>query len=227
MKAPVRLREGDRAKRRTVADAVDIVVREFSLSASPSAQIAIGPLPLPSGRRVGLVDVNFPDFGRVVSLPTSILFKARNRERAENVETDIFLLDGAKIGADLSVVLTDGTRLRAVEVIPAPLPYSPSELDKRILKHVIAFAGADHCYRSIREGLPPEEAELLPDMRAIDYSRVREIKLPAGGLKVIRGYITDNDPTLKVSMQKISDTLSTFGIRRPHRRPRRSTRATI
>jgi hypothetical protein len=57
------------------------------------------------------MDVNFPDFGRVVSLPTSILFKARNDERAENVETDIFFLDGAKIGTDLSVVLTDGCQL--------------------------------------------------------------------------------------------------------------------
>jgi hypothetical protein len=39
-------------------------------------------------------------------------------------------------------------------------------------------------------------------------------------LKVLRGYIEDTDPELKVSNQKIADALATFGVRIPRRRRR-------
>ena len=44
------------------------------------------------------------------------------------------------------VLLSDGTRMHAVEVIPTHLPYHPSELDERILGTVIAMTKAD-CFR--------------------------------------------------------------------------------
>lgn len=44
--------------------------------------------------------------------------------------------------ADGVVILSDGTPLRAVEVVPTHLPYHPSELDERILRAVIAMTKA-------------------------------------------------------------------------------------
>jgi len=55
-------------------------------------------------------------------------------------------------------------------------------------------------------------------VRALEYSRVRTIRAPL--LKVLRGYIEDTDPELKVSNQKIADALATFGVRIPRRRRR-------
>ena len=53
---------------------------------------------------------------------------------------------------------------------------------------MIALTKSWHCYRSIREGLPEDLQHQLPDLRALDYSRVRTIQAPL--LKVIRGYIS-------------------------------------
>jgi hypothetical protein len=109
--------------------------------------------------------------------------------------------------------------LRAVEVLPTRLPLELSKLDKRILEHVIAMTGADYCYRSIREDLPAEFQDIIPDIGGIDYSRVRQIRCPR--LKQIQGYIVVHEPEPRVSLQKIADALAGCGVRRPRRRPRR------
>jgi hypothetical protein len=222
MQPYVRLREERRTSRRTIADALGVVWQEFGLDVG-SAEIRIGPVQLPSGLRAAIVDVVFPDLGCAVSLPTSSRFKALHGTWREELE--ISRLDRADGCSDGFVQLADGTRLRAVEVIPTRLPYEPSELDKRILEHVISLTGAkDHCYRSIREGLPEHLRNVVPDIRVLDFSRVRTIRAPL--LKEIRGYISDHDPDLRVSNQKIADALAMFGIRVPRRR-RRATPATF
>jgi hypothetical protein len=214
----VRLREENRMNRRTVADALEVVRQEFGLDDIGSARVRIGLLPLPSVRCTALVDVVFSDLGCRVSLPTSSRFKARGTN-ARQQEFEISRLDRAEICSDGSVLLADGTRLRAVEVLPTLLPYEPSKLDKKILGHVISLTKADYCCRSIREGLPEHLQEIVPDIRVLDFSRVRMIDAPQ--LKVIAGYISDKDPDLRVSHQKIADSLSMFGIRVPRfRRPR-------
>jgi hypothetical protein len=194
------------------------VHQALGLDKIPCGEIRLGPLRLPSGECTALVDVVFPDLGCVVSLPTSARFRARSGTGCQHTIFEISRLDGAEVGRDGSVLLADGTRLRAVEVMPTHLPYEPSQLDKRILGHVIALTGSDGCYRSIREGLPERFQHLVPDLRALDYSRVSEVRAPL--LKKIRGYIEDNDPELKVSEQKIADALATPGVRVPRRRPR-------
>jgi hypothetical protein len=225
-----RLQEGHRTRRRTVADARDVVRRVFGPDA-PRGHIRIGPLRLPSGKCTALVDVIFPDLGCVVSLPTSARFRARSGIRAGHQEFEISRLDGAAVETDGSVRLVDGTGLRAVEVRPTHLPYHPSELEERILAHVISLTNAgSYCYRSIREGLPEHLQDRVPDRRALDYSRVRTIQAPP--LKVIRAHIEDHDPDLKVSNQKIADALAMYGVRVPRRRRRAGTarplaRATI
>jgi hypothetical protein len=226
MRRHVRLQEERRTKRRTVADALDVVGRDLTPNEILRGQIEIARLQLPSGECTALVDVVFPDLGCRVSLPTSARFRALSETDSRREEFEISRLDGAEVWFDGCVLLADGTRLRAVEVIRTHLPYRPSDLDERILRHVISLTGSDHCYRSIREGLPEQLQPQVPDLRALDYGRVREIQAPP--LKVIRAYL-DHDPTLRVSEQKISDALATFGVRVPRRRPRRTsmTRATI
>ena len=222
MRQCIRLQEECRTRRRTIADAVDVVRQKLGLNEVARATIRIGPLQLPSGDSTALVDVVFPDLGYVVSLPTSAQFKALHGTGPLHKEFEISLLDRAEVYADGSVLLLDGTRLRAVEVRPTYLPYEPSELDYRILRHAIFLTNSAHCYRKLLEGLPPEFKDKFEphfqDVRALEYSRVRTIRAPL--LKVLRGYIEDTDPELKVSNQKIADALATFGVRIPRRRRR-------
>jgi hypothetical protein len=213
-----RWQEERRTSRRTVADALDVVGQDLAPNEVLRAQIRIGPLLLPSGKWTALVDVVFPDLGCIVSLPTSSRFRALSDTNSRHQLFEISLLDDAEVCADGSVQLADGSRLRAVEVIPTRLPYEPSDRDERILRHVISLTGSDHCYRSIREGLPEHLQPQVPDLRALDYSRVRTIQAPP--LKVIKAYIEDHDPELRVSNQKIADALATFGVRVPRPRPR-------
>jgi hypothetical protein len=171
-----------------------------------------------------MVDVVFPDLGCTVSLPAATTFQARSGTGSPRKVLEISRLRAAEVCSDGSVQLVDGTRLRGVEVIPTHLPYEPSELDERILHHVIALTQSYHCYRSIREGLPADLQHLVPDLYALDYGRVRTIK--ARLLKLIRAYIEKNDPELKVSNQKIADALARCGVRIPRRRPRARSRRT-
>jgi hypothetical protein len=217
-----RLEEESRGKRRTVADAIDLVVRYFGLAESPCGRMRVGGLSLPSGQRTYLVDIEFPELQSLVSLATSARFKARGMPGA-SPHHDVLLLNSAKVASDGSVVLSDGTSLRATEVVPTHLPYEPSPVAYRILKNVIAYLGADDCYRSVREGLPSHLRDSVPELRQIDLGRVRNLRV--GYLKEIQTYIERNDSELKVSAQTISDALATFGVRIRRRRPRRSAQA--
>jgi hypothetical protein len=222
----VRWQEERRTSRRSIADALEAAWQDPAPGEVLRAQIRIGPMRLPSGEWTALVDIIFPDLACIVSLPTSARFRARSGTSSEHQEFEIFRLDGAEVASDGSILLVEGTRLRAVEVIPTHLPYKPSELEERILGHFIALTKSYHCYRSIREGLPEDLQHQVPDLRALDYGRLATIE--ARPLKVIRAFIEDHDPQLEVSNQKIADTLAMCGIRVPRRRPRRAAaRATI
>jgi hypothetical protein len=225
-----RLQEERRTKRRTIADALDVVRRVLGLEDPPRGQMKVGLLGLPCGNWTALVDVIFPDLECIVSLPTSARFRALTGASSELQEFEISRLDGAEVDSDGSVRLADRSRLRAVEVVPTPLPYKPSQLSERILRHVISLTRSYHCYRSIREGLPEHLQHQVPDLRALDYARVRTIQAPP--LKVIQGYIENSDPEGTPSLQKIADALAVFGVRIPRSRPRTifgrpSPRATI
>ena len=218
MQPYVRLQKERRTSRRTIADALEVVAQEFGLDDIGPARVRIGPLQLPSGQCTALIDVVFADLSCGVSLPTSSRFKARGTN-ARQQEFEISRLDRAEVCPDGSVLLADGTRWRAVEVVPTLLPYKLSKLDEKILGYVISLTKAYYCYRSLREDLPEHLREMVPDIRVLDFGRVRMIEAPQ--LKMIRGYISDKDPDLRVSNQKIADALAMFGIRVPRfRRPR-------
>lgn len=224
MQPQVRLREEERMSRRTVADALEVVREERRGKQVASGRFDIAMIELPSKERTALVDVVFPELGCRVSLPTSARFSARPETKPGRQEFDISRLQDAAVTSDGSVVLSDGTHMRAVEVIPTHLPYHPSELDERILGAVIVMTKAD-CFRNLRDDVPERYRDQIPDWWVLDHGRVPTIQAPP--LKVIRGHIADKDPGLKVSFQKISDALKMFGIRIPRRRRAKMTAATI
>jgi hypothetical protein len=207
----VRLAEEGRTRRRTVADAANAVHQRVGFNEVGRAEIRIGPMQLPSGKKTALVDVVFPELGCIVSLATSDRFKARHGTSSRPKEFRISLLDRAEVCGDGSVLLTDGTRIHAVEVRPTHMPYQPSERDYRILMNVIAQTKSFYCFRSLHYGLPDYLKDEVTDCRFLDYSRVRTIQAPP--LKVIQGCLKERG--IKATTQKIADALATFGIRQP------------
>jgi hypothetical protein len=216
MQASVALDEERQASRRTVADALEVVHQTLGLNEIAPDEIRIVPLQLPSGECATVVLVVFADLGCHVSLPPAARFRALSGTSSQPEIFEISALDHAD--SDGSVLLVDGTRLRAVEVIPTRMPYELSKLEQQILQRVITLTESYDCYRSLREGLPEHFQHMVPDLHALDYSRVRMIQAPP--LKVIRAFIEDHDPELKVSNQKIADALAKCGVRVPRRRPR-------
>jgi hypothetical protein len=200
----VALQEEGRDRRRTVADALDVVGQELGLNEITRAEIRLAALPLLRREPIAAVQVLFPTLQWRVSLPAATRFQGSDGTSVQLLE--ITRLEGAKVNSDGAVLLMDGTRLRAVEVVPARLPHKVSTLEMRILRHLIEQTHSDHCYRSMRDGLPEHMQRMTPDLRAIDYARLASIQAPP--LKVIRGYIEDHEPELRVSNQKISDTLA-------------------
>jgi hypothetical protein len=99
------------------------------------------------------------------------------------------------------------------------MPYELSLVEKRILWNVIAFTESYGCYRNLRDDLPQHLQPGIRDLRVLDYGRLHTI--PAPPLKAIKAYIETRDPKLRVSNQKIADTLAKCGVRIPRRRPRR------
>jgi hypothetical protein len=219
-----RLFEESRNSRRTIADALDILREVADFKDHHRAEIRIGPLRLSSGDVTGLVYVVFNAPSRekvfIVSLPTSAQCRAICQGSSRRDYFEIDRLHGAVVDAKANVRLPDGTKLRAVDVVPTRLPYNPTELDWRIVHYTISMIGAEErCYRSLREGLPPQLQGMVPDRRFLDCSRLPGLELPP--LKEIVGRIAEKDWTLrKLSPQKIADSLRTFGMRVPKPRPR-------
>ena len=224
-----RLAEQDRVLRRTVVDAIEVLRSIPDIAEQSRAVIRVNPLGLPSGEVVGMVDVEFdgplPEMVCIVSLPTSGQFRAIRRGASQYECFDIFRLDGATVDGASNVRLADGTALRAVEMLPAHLPYESSALDLRIIRHTIALIRAKkRCYRHFRDGLEPQFRDMVPKhLRFLDCSKLSGLNVPP--LKVIEAYIADHDPTLQpLSQQKIVDALRKFGIRVPIPRPRVTAR---
>jgi hypothetical protein len=230
-----RLREEERNQRRTVSHAIDVLAHDAGFGSADVAEIQVGIMRLPSRDDVGLVNVVFDSrtLGKtlIVSLATSAEFRAKCQGEKDTRRFSILELDGARVDYNGIVRLSDGAVVRAVEVIPAKLPLKPSDLDWRIVHHVISIVGAeDQCYRSLREHAKrkcldvPEE--MIPEMRFIDCSVLDGLELPS--LKHLAKQIGLKDPTLKrLSCQQIADALRKFGMRIPARQTRALSAAVL
>jgi hypothetical protein len=222
-----RLQEENRNRRRTVVDAIETLKEQICFQDNDRAELRIWLIELPSGDVVGLVNVFFeslPDITLIVSLPTSIFFRARQPEQSEFQHFDIAELDGASLDGAGNVELKDGTRLRAVEVVPARLPYEISELDWRIVNHTVSMMGAEErCYVHPSRSSSPKQRQIAREHRLLDVSTLVGLGAPPL-LKQIKGTFLDQNTDVKnISEAKISDTLSKFGMRRHARRPRKNS----
>ena len=179
------LGEDGRTRRRTIGDALEVVRQQLGLDEIERAEIKIGQLfQLPYGECTAIVVVAFPDLACYVSLPSAGRFSALPETGSQRKMFEISRLDEARVCPDGSVVLGDGSRLRAVEVLPTHLKYHLSALEEHIFGHVIAITKAS-CFRSIRELLPEHLRDRVPDFLVPDYSNLRTIQVPP--LKVISG----------------------------------------
>jgi hypothetical protein len=213
------LKEDSRDKRRTIADALEVIRQELGVDEMPSAEIRVCPLPLPCGEATAAVMLVCPDLECWVSLPASSWFTAFPEKCSQRHQFKIHCLDQAKVDPTGSVVLTDGRCLRGVEMVPTHMPYELSLVEKRILWNVIAFTESYGCYRNLRDDLPQHLQPGIPELWVLDYGRLHTI--PGRPLKAIKAYIETQDPELTVSNQKIADALAKCGVRVPRRRPRR------
>jgi hypothetical protein len=211
-----------RSKRRSIADAL-AVVADFPAFQEPNlttgdtlvAHVRIWPMRLTPGKTTALIDVFFPILSVVVSLPTAPFFTAiRDDGQKVRERFSTQLLENAHVFRDGAVRLRDGTWLRDVIITkPTHLPYKPSDLDNRILRHVITMTNSQKlCSRSVREGVLPRRLRKgMSKRRGLDYNKVKRIKRPP--IKEVARYLRANDATLKnVSHQKIVDALAVFGI---------------
>lgn len=220
------LREGERNRRRTIADAIDVLARDAGFGDGDIAEVQVATLQLPSRKTVELLNASFYSqrLGQIanVSLATSSEFTAIHQGEASARRFGTFTLDGAKVDHDGMVRLSNGITLRAVEVLPAKLPLDPSDLDWRIVIHVISIVGAEQrCYPSLREYAQSKgssiPSEMIPDIKSLDCSALVDLELPP--LKYLAQQIGKRDHTLKnLSGQKIANALRDFGMRIPNDR---------
>jgi hypothetical protein len=212
------LAENDRGKRRTIADALEVLRTSANFEQGDVANVRIGMLRLPSDQIVGLVLVSFDSTVHrktfFVSLPTADRFRAKLENMPGSQEFEISRLDGATINGEGHVQLSDGTQIRGVVVIPTLLPYNITPLDWAIIRQTVAELG-------IKEECRYDPGELIrrtwganPFHGSIDCSKLSGRQAPL--LKTIQARIEDDEPNFRtVSLQKIADTLRKFNMRIP------------
>lgn len=219
------LGQASQSSPRTIVDALAVLEKEAAFGEDDTAQIRIGQLQLPSRETVGLVLVVFDmpctDKGYAVPLRTAKQFYA-DHGSSRRVLFDVGQFDEAVADWKGNVFLTTGETLRAVEVVPARLPLKHTKLDWRIVHGTVQFMlGGGSCYRSLREGVDPSIAAMVPDLKIIDASRLAGLDVPS--LELIAAYLAERNPAARPpSLQKIADTLADFGMRFP-----RHTRASL
>lgn len=209
----------------SVADAVAALSDEAGFQSGDQARITCGDLTLPSGEAVTLTGLLFERGNRhvyTVWLRSSKICRARYR--SESIDFETVELADAMVDSDVDVTLIDGRVIRAVQITPAKLPYKTTERDWQIVHQTISSAEAeDRCYALPAGSQGPDFIAMARELNLLNYSALRDLdNVPY--LKVIQGDLLKHNPNSKVvSEQKISDTLSKFGIRHKRARPRRAT----
>jgi hypothetical protein len=219
----MQLIDEDRKSRRTIADAIETIRLASSVfPANARFTIRTRPLRLPSGDVPFLALVMCAELALAVSLPTSKKFRAKGTRAPANLEFQEFetcLLDGAIaeiIDERLEVILSDGRRLRGVEVIPCYLPpcgdgkrqMDAVRLHEEVIGLVVKMCNAqDRCYRFVDE-------DVLPSVRVLAFGTLQDLSL--GTLSDIANYIHLNHERLNpVSPQTVANILRDWGLRIP------------
>lgn len=209
----------------SVADAIATLSDEAGFQSGDQARITCGDLTLPSGETVTLTGLFFERGNRhVYTVWLRSSKTCRARYRSELIDFDTTELADAIVDSDINATLIDGRVIRAVQIASAKLPYETTDLDWRIVHQTISSAKAeDRCYALPAGFDAPDLVATARELNLLNYSALRDLdNVPF--LKVIQGDLLKHNPNSKVvSEQKISDTLSKFGIRHKRARPRRAT----
>src|SRR5256885_1752580 len=106
------LGQGDWNKRRTVADAIEVLYRDGGFEGGDRAEIRLGPMRLPSGDIVNLVAIFFESAVQqktfIVWLPTAVKFRAILHDHSVIDQFDIGRLEEAILDEAGNVELRDG-----------------------------------------------------------------------------------------------------------------------
>lgn len=207
----------------SVADAIATLCDKAGFQTGDQAKFVCGDLRLPSGETVVLTGLLFERGNRhLYSVWLRSSKTCRAIYRSELLGFDTAVLADAMVDSDNNVILIDGRVIRAVQIKPAKLPYVISDRDWRIVHAAISAAKAEHRAYTIPLPANPQQIAEARKLNLIDYGALLSIKAPY--LKVIQGtFLRANPDISSLTEQKISDTLSKFGIRHKRARPRRAT----
>jgi hypothetical protein len=202
------------SQRRSIADAIAVLQDQTSFGPHDRARIQVGPI----GTAV-IWDPVGSRGGYAVPFSRSRGFKGRPAESNRLQTFELELLNGAELESNGKVRLRSGLELRSVEFIPFS-PKQPSKRQRRLMHAVLSVVqGGSHCYRSVRDGLPPELQEAIPDLWDFDCQKLLGLQFPM--LKVLAIDVRTKYPEFRrVSEQYLSNTLAKFGARLPTPRPR-------
>lgn len=208
--------------RRSIADAVDVLAQEAAFDSTDHARIEIFPLKLPRGEQAWVLCIVYEAEKELlyVPLPCSLQFQAKRDGSSSFEFFETPRLEGATVDGMCQVTLSNGTKLRAIEIVPAIANAQPSDLDYFIVHALVRYSQADQrCYRDPTETLPPKLRVELPHIELLDFNQLHQLEIPL--LKQLVGFITDERPDLSpISEQKVADALRSFGLRIPPARPR-------
>ena len=216
-----------RMSRRTIADAIEVLRSDPKFSPNMRVSIRTDPLCLPSGDVPFLLQAVCADVGLAVTLPTSNKFRAKfahspTGSRPEEFETP--LLQGSTVEMvkdQVQVILSDGRRLRAVEIIPCHMPprgdqprcVQSFKRQLAVIAHIVRMNNAeDRCYQTVDD-------DLLPGVRRLEFNTLQDLNVPP--LSAIIHHIDLNDPDLNgISRQEVANILRDWGLRLPEPRSR-------
>ena len=205
--------------RRTIGDAIEVLRSDPKFSQDMRATIRVAPLRLPSGDLPFLLVVVCEDVGLAVSLPSSKKFRAKLAHsptalKPEEWETPLLEEAIVKIIDDqVQVILSDGRRLRRVEIVPYKMPphldrprdVQSRRLQNAVIAHIVGGVNnaEDRCYRYI-------DKKLLPGFRVLDLSTLHVLRLPS--LSAIMHDIELNNEELNgISRQTAAECTSETG----------------
>ena len=139
-----------RQSMRSVVDARDALENAAHLQEGSHAQIRALPLCLPSGEFTYIILVvsqqHRNDAAWGVALPSCTRVRAK-KENGKAIEVHASLLEKAWVDPSGVTRLQDGRTVRAINVVPTPLPWELTALQKRIVYWTLKFIEAEQdCY---------------------------------------------------------------------------------
>jgi hypothetical protein len=206
------LKPDEKHLRRTIADALELLRAEANFSDEDHAEISVAPLPITTCAQSVALLFKTNLVTSIVMMPSTEQFQAFRPGESRHQTWDIRHLHKAVVHGAGAVRLTDGTLLKAVEIIVADLPWRLTPLDYLIMKHALAAMGLqeDSFRRSLREGVPEKYRETVPDLRWWDFAKLAQVRAPA--FKIFQRYLERERSSFSVSRQKYFEALTKAGM---------------